>query len=226
METAKTNLWIRLILLTFIVGCSIARSYGQIPYFAPTVGNNKLYGYTSLKFRPGKNAQETYTTFQYGLGNHFATGLDLATSPGNTYAGVLVRYGLPVSKWFNIGFQATPSFDLNNNMRFSYLTAAMYMNGAITRNGKLFWVGNTWYGINRDSKDSINQYLYLGYSFRFGNGMSLTPMAGALYSWKFDQDTDFSFGAYLGIKAFNIYVWTNDILKSHPRVIIGIDFTL
>ena len=38
----------------------------QIPYFAGTVGDGKLYGYTSVKARPGINHQETYTTFQYG----------------------------------------------------------------------------------------------------------------------------------------------------------------
>lgn len=46
----------------------------QVPYFAGTVGNGKLYGYTSLKVRPGINAQETYTCFQYGIGDHFAAG--------------------------------------------------------------------------------------------------------------------------------------------------------
>ena len=46
----------------------------QIPYYAGTVGDGKLYGYTSLKVRPGINHQETYTTFQYGLGDHWATG--------------------------------------------------------------------------------------------------------------------------------------------------------
>ena len=54
----------------------------QIPYYAGTVGNGKLYGYTSVKVRPGINKQETYTTFQYGLGDHFATGLDLYTGLG------------------------------------------------------------------------------------------------------------------------------------------------
>ena len=44
------------------------RAFAQIPYFAGTVGDGKLYGYTSLKVRPGINNQETYTTFQYGLG--------------------------------------------------------------------------------------------------------------------------------------------------------------
>ena len=75
-------------LVLMIFCCAI---YAQVPYFAGTVGNNKLYGYTSLKFRPGLNAQETYTTFQYGIGNYTAAGLDLYTSDGSSYAGYLFR---------------------------------------------------------------------------------------------------------------------------------------
>ena len=107
--------------------------YAQVPYFAATVGDNKLYGYTSLKFRPGENAQETYTSFQYGLGNSFATGVDLYTgNAGTSCAGVLLRYGTKINSYFNVGFQATPTFDLTENMDFSYITTAMYLNGAIT----------------------------------------------------------------------------------------------
>jgi len=111
----------------------------QIPYYAATVGDGKLYGYTSMKARPGINHQETYTTFQYGLGDHWATGLDLYTGPGCAYWGALVRYGMNISKWYNIGAEVTPSFNLNDSFKFSYLTSALYMNGAITRDGRLFW---------------------------------------------------------------------------------------
>ena len=52
----------------------------QVPYFAKTVGQNRMYAYTSMKVRPSINSQETYTTFQYGLSNSLATGLDLYTS--------------------------------------------------------------------------------------------------------------------------------------------------
>lgn len=43
----------------------------QIPYFAKTVDQDRMYAYTSMKVRPGINSQETYTTFQYGLSNIF-----------------------------------------------------------------------------------------------------------------------------------------------------------
>lgn len=53
------------------------RASAQIPYYAGTVGDGRLYGYTSLKARPGINRQETYTTFHYGLGDHFAKNWNL-----------------------------------------------------------------------------------------------------------------------------------------------------
>ena len=67
------------------------RAFAQIPYYAGTAGEGRLYGYTSLKVRPGINRQETYTTFHYGLGDHFATGVDLYTGPDCAYWGALVR---------------------------------------------------------------------------------------------------------------------------------------
>ena len=109
-----------------------------------TVGDGKLYGYTSMKARPGINHQETYSTFQYGLGDHWATGVDLYTGPECAYWGALVRYGMTISKWYNIGAEITPSFNLNDSFKFSYLTSALYMNGAITKDGCLFWCSNTW----------------------------------------------------------------------------------
>ncbi len=129
-----------LLLLTsiFIIECVNA----QIPYFSSTVGNNKLYGYTSIKLRPGINAQETYTTFQYGIGNSLATGVDLSTSHNAAYAGILIRYGHKFSPYLGLGGQMTPSFDLNDNMKFKYLTTAIYTNGNILRDGRLFWASN------------------------------------------------------------------------------------
>lgn len=206
----------------FITECISA----QIPYFSGTVGNNKLYGYTSIKFRPGVNAQETYTTFQYGLGDSFATGVDLSTGVSTAYAGILARYGHKFSPYFGIGGQLTPSFDLNDNMAFKYLTAALYMNGDILRNGQLFWASNTWYGINRHSSNTISQYIYLGYNIKFKNGHRITPMIGEIHSWKFDQDMDIAAGLYYTIKNWNIYFWGNDFFKDHPRIVVGIDFAL
>jgi len=196
----------------------------QIPYFAPTVGHLKLYGYTSLKFRPGINSQETYTTFQFGIGKHFATGIDIYTNGSSSYTGYLIRVGKKFNQWFNIGGQLTPTFNLSQNMKFEYLTAALYMNGNILDQGKLFWVSNTWYGINRGSENTISQYLYLGTAIGLPKGQMITPMVGTIYSWKFDQKADLALGAYWSIDKFNIYLWGNDFFKSHPRIIAGVDF--
>jgi hypothetical protein len=198
----------------------------QIPYFAATVGDGKLYSYTSVKARPGINRQETYTTFQYGLSDHFATGIDLYTGSNSAYWGVLMRYGTSFSQWFNIGAEVTPSFNLNDNYRFSYLTSALYLNGSILSDGSLFWCSNTWWVVNRDAPYTFSNYEYLGYTIPLGERLSLTPMAGVLHSWLFDQDADMAAGCYLTIKHWNIYLWGNDLLKSHPRIVLGVDCTL
>lgn len=198
----------------------------QIPYYAGTVGDGKLYGYSSVKFRPGRNHQETYTTFQYGLGNHFATGIDLYTGPNCAYWGTLLRYGWTMSKWFNLGAEATPSFNLNDSFKFSYLTSALYLNGALSADGNLFWCTNTWWGVNKGADNTFSNYEYLGYTLLLKNGRSITPMAGAIHSWKFDKDADVAAGFYYSQGCWNLYVWCNDLLKSHPRLVIGIDFAL
>jgi len=198
----------------------------QVPYFAGTVGKGKLYGYTSLKARPTINAQETYTCFQYGIGNSFATGIDIYTGVGSTYWGYLVRYGAKISPWFNIGAQITPSFNLNNSFKYSYTTGAIYMNGQLSTDGKLFWCSNTWLVINDGADNSYTNWEYLGYTFAFGNGHGITPMVGAIHSWKFDQDVDIAAGVYYSIKKWNIYLWGNDFLNHNPRLVVGIDFAL
>lgn len=198
----------------------------QIPYYAGTVGDGKLYGYSSVKFRPGQNRQETYTTFQYGLGNHFATGIDLYTGPNCAYWGALARYGMNLSKWFNIGAEVTPSFDLNDSFKFSYLTSALYLNGALSTDGNLFWCTNTWWGVYKGADNTFSNYEYLGYTVHLKKGRSITPMAGIIHSWKFDKDADVAAGFYYSQGNWNLYVWGNDFLESHPRFVVGIDFAL
>ena len=213
------------VILTIALLLSVA-AHAQIPYYAGTVGNGKLYAYTSVKARPGVNRQETYTTFQYGLGSHFATGLDLYTGARCAYWGALVRYGLTVSQWFNVGAEATPSFDLNHSFKFSYLTSALYLNGDISPDGHLFWCTNTWWIVNRGAAATYSNYEYLGYTFHFNDRHAVTPMVGAIHSWRFDSDADVAAGCYLTIKHWNLYLWSNDLLKSHPRFVVGIDVVL
>lgn len=209
-----------ILLLISVVG------WAQVPYFAGTAGDGNLYGYTSVKFRPGVKTLESYTTFQYGITDYFATGLDLYTGGGDAYMGFLVRGGYKVNKWFGVGLQATPSFDLQNSFRFSYATLGLYMNGALIPSGNFFWCSNTWGGINRDGSNTWNQWMYLGYSFDFGKHGGITPMVGMTHSWKFDEKPDMAAGFYYTYKCWNFYAWGNDFFREHPRVVIGIDFNI
>lgn len=213
-------------LLLFLWTFVLLGLQAQIPYFAGTAGDGKLYGYTSLKLRPSINAQETYTTFQYGLGDHFALGADFYTGVSSNYMGFLARYGMPVSKWFNVGVQVTPSFNLNHNFEFGYLTSALYLNGNISRDGSWFWCANTWWGVNSGSnvKNTIDQWFYVGRTYSFRNGDSITPMLGTLYSWKLNQDADVVAGFYYTHGKYNFYLWGNDFLRDNPRIIAGVDF--
>ena len=213
-------------LLSLLLLCAFYTVRAQVPYFAETVGNGKIYGYTSLKVRTGIDDIESYNTVQIGLGKHFALGADLSVNGHESYYGFLFRGGYEFSPFFNAGVQLTPSFDLSDRFRFDYLTAALYLNGAVTRNNRLFWVSNTWYGINRGTKNTVNQWLYLGYNIRFKKDRGLTPMAGIIYSWEFDNAPDLAVGAYYSFKKFNLYLWSDRIFRSHPRFVIGIDFTL
>ena len=211
-------------LILFLVATSCASA--QIPYFAKTVGLGKMYAYTSMKARPGINSQETYTTFQYGLSNSLATGLDLYTSNGNSYWGGLMRYGVSLSKNFNVGVQVTPSFNLSDNFKFSYLTSALYLNGNITKDGNTFWCANTWWGVNDGAPNTIKQWIYLGHCFKVGKQSSITPMVGEIHSWKMDEDMEMAVGAYYSVKKYNLYLWTDNLFDSHPRIVAGFDVTI
>ena len=213
-------------LLSLLLSIAFISVKAQVPYFSSTVGDGKLYGYTSVKFRPGINTQETYTTFQYGISNYGAAGLDLYTSNGQAYTGFLVRGGYKFNKWFGVGAQFTPSFNLSDNFKFSYLTCGLYMNGYIMSNGRLLWCSNTWASINKGSENSFMNWEYLGFNIPTCKGQSITPMIGAIHSWKFDQDVDLALGFYYSIKTWNLYLWSNDLLKDHPRVVVGVDFAL
>lgn len=213
-----------IILATAMMTAIIATA--QIPYYAGTVGDGKLYGYTSLKSRPSINSQETYSTFQYGIGDHVAAGIDLYTGPNCAYWGAIGRYGRKISKWFNAGGEVMASFDLNDNFRFSYLTSGLYLNGALSTDGRLFWCTNSWWVANRGSDDTFSNYEYLGYTIPLKEGHSITPMVGAIHSWKFDQDADLAAGLYYTFQNWTLYLWGNDFLKHHPRLVLGIEFIL
>lgn len=154
-------------------------SVAQVPNFGTTVGDQKIYGYSAIKYRTNADVWETYATLQYGIGSHFQTGVDLYTGSNNSYIGYIVRGGTKVSDCFKIGAQLTPSFNLNEHHRFSYLTSALYINGNISKDGKLFYVTDTWLENNKDKLTSAKQWSYIGYTFGLPvNGNSITPMVG------------------------------------------------
>ena len=212
-------------LITVLIGITIcAITMAQVPYFGKAPGDKKLYGYTSVKFRPGNNNIESYNTFQYGITDYAAVGIDFYTGPGTAYMGYMFRAGYRTNQWFSIGCTLTPSFDLNNNYKFEYFTGGLFMNGVITKDTKLFWCTNTWFGVNRDKSYSIRQYSYLGYEFGIKKGDAITPMLGLDHSWKFDENADVAAGLYYTHGVWNFYLWGNDFCKSNPRVVVGVDF--
>lgn len=213
-------------LITILALLVAVPAIAQLPYFAGTAGDGKMYGYSSLKVRPGINSQETYTTFQYGITDHLDTGIDLYTGPDCAYWGGLLRYGQKISKWYNIGGEVIPSFNLNHSFKFSYFTTGLYMNGAITNDSRLFWCSNTWWVVNNDAPFSLSNNEYLGFNIPLKRNRSITPMVGAIHSWKFDKDIDLTLGLYYTFNNWNLYLWSNDILTYNPRLIIGLDFIL
>lgn len=214
-----------IISLLLFIGC-VTASWAQIPYYGATVGENHLYAYHSLKFRPGLNQQTTYTTLQYGLTPWLALGTDLTTASGARNIGYSCRVGRRFNPWFSAGLQVTPSFDLNDSHAFAYNTTGLFMNGNITRDGKLYWVSNTWHTASRDDDNSCVQWWYLGSYFQFRNGSNLWPYLGMIHSWEFNEDVDLAAGLYYSYKRYGFYLWGNDFLKEHPRVVIAVEFTL
>ena len=120
------------VLLLSLFLCSLLTLKAQIPNFGMTVGDNKLYGYSGMKYRVNDNVWETYSTLQYGISDYFQAGADLYTSGNANYIGYVARAGYKFSDYFKLGAQLTPSFDLGRNHKFSYLTSAIYINGNIT----------------------------------------------------------------------------------------------
>ena len=120
----------RFLFVALVLVLSIS-AFSQIPNFGTTVGDQKLYGYSSMKYRAKADTWETYSTLQYGIGNHFQTGVDLYTNGAANYIGYIVRGGTKINDYLKIGAQLTPSFDLNDHHKFSYLTSALYINSSL-----------------------------------------------------------------------------------------------
>lgn len=212
------------ILICLLLSIVYSISSAQVPYFSSAPGDSNLYGYTSAKFRPGINNIESYSTFQYGITDYFAAGTDVYTGGGESYWGFMIRAGYKKCKWFGVGGTLTPSFDLGDNFKFSYLTSGIFMNGTILDDDSLFWCTNTWITVNRSSTSSINQLSYLGYTFTIKKRDYITPMFGLEHDWKFKKNPDIAAGAYYTHGVWNFYIWGNDFCRKYPRFVVGIDF--
>lgn len=216
-----------LILISVLISIN---TMAQIPNFGTCCGNQCLYGYSSMKYRVnaeknGMTAWTTYSTLQYGVTDYMSIGVDLSTGDGIDNIGYIIRLGLETCQWFKIGAQFTPSFNINNRHKFSYMTYGLYMNGDITEDGNFFWVTDSWLEHDKNCQVSVEQWTYFGYTFDLpGKCNSITPIGGMIHSWKFDRNPDLSFGCYYTHKNINLYVWGNDIVTNNPRFVLAVEF--
>jgi hypothetical protein len=76
----KKTFALKLCVLVSLSLFEIMPAIAQIPYFAGTVGDGLLYGYSSVKARPGINRQETYVWGNDYLKSHprVIVGIDFA----------------------------------------------------------------------------------------------------------------------------------------------------
>ena len=73
----------------------------QVPYFGATVGRDKVFGYTSVKFRPGQNTMEDYTTIQFGITDRLTHETNLYTDKNTANHGLYARIGKVWNQWIN-----------------------------------------------------------------------------------------------------------------------------
>lgn len=210
-----------IIILVFVTTALSA----QVPYFGATVGEGKVFGYSSLKFRPGINAQETYTTLQFGVTDYFSVGTDIYANNGTVDHGLYARTGWTWNKWFSAGIQAAYVSNLRENYKFSNVNTGVFFNGNVIENGLLFWTSNTWLTFNQDGNHSYKQWWYLGSNIRIDESNSIVPMVGLIHSWKFDTDVDLAAGFYYVYKKYSFYLWGNDFFTEYPRLTVAVDFT-
>lgn len=213
-----------MIVATMFVAMNLS---AQAPSLAGQVGNGHVYGFSSLKFHPGINAQEGYIQLQYGIGQCFSAGADVyASGSGLSSMSALARFAVPLNSYASLGLQLSPTFSLNDNMKFTSVTTALYLNGIFSKRSNMMWCINTRWGVNQKSEYTLNQWSYLGYRIPLRNGHAITPMLGGWHSWKFDQDMDFTTGFLYSAKRCGIYFYINEYLKDHIGVLMGLDFVI
>ena len=78
-----------------------------------------------------------------------------------------------------------------------------------------------WYVKAKESSESFWSDPYYYY-----DGTNISGHYCTFVKPVFDQDTDVAAGCYLSLGQWCVYLWGNDFLKSHPRVVAGIEFAL
>lgn len=215
----------RLLLSLLVICAGCVTTMAQVPYFGATVGEGNVFGYTSVKVRPGQNAMEDYTTLQFGVTDWFSIGTDIYASKETVDHGLYARVGWKWNQWISAGSQVCYQSNLRDNYLFSNVNAGIFLNGDILENGCLFWTSNTWLTFYQDGNCTYKQWWYLGSNIHINKSQSLVPMIGLIHSWKFEQPADLAIGAYYVYKKYSFYLWGNDFLADHPRLTIALDFT-
>ena len=205
-----------------VISCTM---YAQVPYWGGTVGKERVYGYTSVKFRPGINALQNYTTLQFGVTDWFSVGTDLYADRESVNHGLYLRLGKKWNKWISTGVQTAYVSDIRDNYKFTIVSTVLIFNGFIIPSGYLTWTSNTWMTFNRDGNNIYEHWLYLGSNIIFNDKHSLFPMVGVVHDWKFQSEVDLAVGAWYTYDKYSIYIWGNDFFKVHPRITVAIDFT-
>lgn len=218
-------MYMRRITLLILLVILSANSFAQVPYWGATVGEGKVYGYTSVKFRPGINAMQDYTTLQFGINDWFSLGTDLSVGNDYTDHGLYARVGKKWSKWISTGTQVSYMSNLRDNYTFSNINAGLLFNGFIIPSGYLTWTSNTWMTFNADGNNTYEHWLYLGSNIVFDENHSLFPMIGIVHDWKFQEPVDLAVGAWYTWNHYSVYLWGNDFFKEYPRLTVAIDFT-
>ena len=204
--------------------------WAQIPYFAETIGDGRVYAYTSIKFRPGNNGFENYTNFAYGIGKHIQVGLDLYASsiPAATVEwGYTFRFNAYSSNYFSIGGQETAFFNLLDSHRFSKNQFMLIMSGSFLPNGRFMWSSNTFWNWARSGQHDFEQNWNIGYNFALGEKAgSLMPMIGCSHSWRFEEAPVPAAGIVYSYKWLSAYIWCDRWLNTDPRVVCSLEVTI
>lgn len=207
------------LIISILMLFTVTSVMAQIPYYAGTQSKGKTYTYFSTKFHPGENNQQSYITAQYGILDKIDLVTDLTVGTGYNYQGFGIRFNAFSSKYFNVGGQLMADFNMNNSYKFDYNCNSLYLNGNIW-NG-LHWVSNTWWTIYDNSRNTLEQWSYLGWTVK-----RFTPMIGIDTYLRDCKGCDLMAGVYYSIGKMNFYAWSSNITKNYGdvRIVLGFDY--